>query len=669
MKMEELFACTRIRINSLRRRQFGQHRYGTILLVCCLWLAWPVSAQLRLPRLVSSGMVLAHGQPLPVWGWARPGQPISIQWQQHTLHTTTGADGSWRLLLPPTAAGGPFSMRIVAPDTSLTLQEVWVGEVWLCSGQSNMEQAMSGRLKYRYASYVQQAQYPQIRQFLVPDVFRFDAPATDLAGGAWLPASMPHIEEFTAVGYFFALERWQQTGHPIGLINASLGGSPAEAWMAEDSLRHFADRWQELQRLKDSAWIAALQQREQAASNAWWKELQASDLGAGWQHSAPDASWTRQTMPAMLGAASGWALPGVLWLKKSFTLPAAPRPGLALLELGRLVEADSVWINGQLLGNTTYQYPARRYEMEATKFLRAGQNEISIRLMANGREGGMVPDKLYQLRTADTAIDLQGNDWWVKQAARQTRPAPASTVLRWKPAGLYNGMIAPIQQYGLTGVLWYQGESNAGQPATYAALMRTLIANWRQQWQRDKLPFLYVQLPAFLAAADSVQERSGWATMRQQQAQLLQVPNTAMAGIFDLGEWNDIHPENKLDVGKRLAALAVAMLENGDTARGCGPQLQSWQLQRGVYRLQFRFAGRRLRIMGTGALHLFAKSSDGRWQRLDARIKGATLLIQAPKGAASWQQIAYDWADNPAGARLCNQFGIPASPFKILLVP
>ncbi|MCU0335227.1 MAG: sialate O-acetylesterase, partial [Chitinophagaceae bacterium] len=585
MKMDTLPVCTRIRT--------AKHRWHFVVLGWLL-LAYPAAnafGQLRLPRLVSSGMVLAHGQPVPVWGWAAAGQSVAVHWQQQVHTTVANAEGRWQLMLPASKAGGPFSMRIVA-EKEIVLPEVWVGEVWLCSGQSNMEQAMNGRLKYRYANYVQQAQYPQIRQYLVPDVFRFDEPATDLPAGEWLPAQMPHIQEFTAVGYFFALERWQKTGRPIGIINASLGGSPAEAWIAEDSLRSFADKWKELQQVKDSQWVAGVQQREQAASAAWWQQLQASDIGAGWQQAPVDASWKLQTMPAMLHAANGWSLPGVLWMKKKFWLSQPPAAGTGVLELGRIVESDSVWINGRWLGHTTYQYPARRYELDAASLLRAGENEIAIRMVANGREGGMVPDKLYELRWADTLIDLKG-DWWVKQSAAQSTPAPATTFWRWKPAGLYNGMMAPMANYGLTGVLWYQGESNAAQPANYARLMRTLIGNWRQQFQRPDLPFLYVQLPAFLAPADTVQERSNWAAMRQQQAMVLQVPHTAMAGIFDLGEWNDIHPENKLDVGKRLAALAVALLEKGDTAAGCGPLLQSWQYKRGAYRLQFRFAGSR----------------------------------------------------------------------------
>lgn len=265
----------------------------------------------------------------------------------------------------------------------------------------------------------------------------------------------------------------------------------------------------------------------------------------------PDTTWKQLIIPGY------WAdtdsnFNGVVWFKKEIDVPRQMTGKPAKIEMGRIVDADSVFINGSFVGSTGYMYPPRRYEFDET-ILKPGKNEIMIRVVNNGGKGGFVLDKVYEITTTTDTINLKGP--WLYKVGTTMPPTPATTFIRWKPVGLYNAMIAPLTNYAVKGFVWYQGESNTGKPAEYGALMETLIGDWRHQWQQGNLPFLYVQLPNFMEAKDQPGE-SNWASFRQQQLNTLKVPNTAMAVAIDLGEWNDIHPENKLDVARRLALLA-----------------------------------------------------------------------------------------------------------------
>lgn len=622
-------------------------------------------AQVRLPRLVSNGMVLQRDAPVRIWGWAKPGEEVSVAFQGKTYRATTGADGQWRVQLPAMKAGGPYELKIDASN-HLVLKDVLLGDVWFCAGQSNMELPMR-RVRDKYPQEVATANNPRIRQFDVPMRYDFRGPKSDVTGGSWVSVTPETVLGFSAVGYFFAKEINAKYQVPVGLIKVAVGGSPAEAWLSADALKQFPKYEQQAAPYKDSAAVAGIQQRERAAVGEWYKRLHQADQGEApgqvkWSSPGYDASawptmpvpgyWAEQTPLGMVN--------GVLWFRKEVEVPAgmAGQPGR--LELGTLVDADSTYINGQLVGSTAYQYPPRKYDF-GPGVLKAGKNVITVRLISNGGRGGFTKEKTYQLTAGGQALDLRG-PWQYKLGATMP-PTPGTTTFQYQPGGLYNGLVAPALPYAIKGVLWYQGESNVGRPADYYALTSTLVQDLRTHFQQPNLPFLYVQL-ANINAAKKEPGESNQALVRDAQRRLLALPRTGMAVITDVGEWNDIHPLDKQTVGHRLA-LAAEKVAYGDTkVVASGPLFQSMKIAGNQATLTFAGVGSGLEAKGGGPLDGFTVAGgDKKFVPAQARIEGNKVVVSSPQVAAP-VAVRYAWADNPADANLYNKEGLPASTFR-----
>jgi sialate O-acetylesterase len=350
---------------------------------------------------------------------------------------------------------------------------------------------------------------------------------------------------------------------------------------------------------------------------------------------------------------------GVVWFRKDVDVPAALVGPPARLELGTLVDADSTYINGQLVGSTGYQYPPRKYDVKPG-VLKAGKNVVVVRLVSNGGRGGFTMDKKYELTAAGQTIDLRG-PWQYKLGATMP-PTPGTTTFQYTPGGLFNGMIAPVLPYAIKGVLWYQGESNAGRTGDYQPLFNGMIADWRQQFKQPNLPFLYVQLPNFQAAKKEPSE-SGWAQVRDVQRRGLALPHTGMAVILDAGEWNDIHPLDKQTPGHRLALAAQKVAYGDSKLVSSGPLYQSMQTNGNKVTLSFSSAGSGLVAKGGGELKGFAIAGpDKKFVWAQAKIEGNKVVVwsdQVPNPTA----VRYAWADNPEGVNLYNKEGLPASTF------
>ncbi|MBD2722399.1 sialate O-acetylesterase [Hymenobacter armeniacus] len=635
-----------------------------VALLLSVPLARPATAQVRLPRLVSDGMVLQRDADVAVWGWARPGEAVSVAFLGKTYKAMTGPDGRWRVQLPRLKAGGPFEMNIKASN-QVAVKDILVGDVWLCSGQSNMETPMS-RLRDKYPDVVAQAANPNIRQYEVPLTYNFQRPQQDVTGGKWIAADPQTVLKFSAVAYFFAKEINVKYRVPVGIIKDAVGGSPAEAWLSAEGLKQFPTYEQQLAKYKDSTVVLGIRQREGAAVANWYQTLYKTDQGEarGQQKwSAPDydaSSWPTMPVPGF------WAnqtplgpVNGVVWFRKEVDVPAAMIGQPARLELGTLVDADSTYINGQLVGSTGYQYPPRKYDVKAG-VLKAGKNVVTVRLISNGGRGGFTMDKKYELTAGGQTIDLRG-PWQYKLGATMP-PTPGTTTFQYTPGGLFNGMIAPVLPYAIKGVLWYQGESNAGRTGDYHALFNGMIADWRQQFKQPNLPFLYAQLPNFMAVKKEPSE-SGWAVVRDVQRRGLALPHTGMAVILDAGEWNDIHPLDKQTPGHRLA-LAAQKVAYGDTkVVSSGPLYQSMQTSGNKVTLSFSSVGSGLVAKGGEPLKGFAIAGpDKKFVWAQARIEGNKVVVwndQVPNPAV----VRYAWADNPEGVNLYNKEGLPASTF------
>ena len=633
------------------------------LLAGCL-LSGPLQAEVRLPRLVADGMVLQRNTPLKIWGWADPGEKVTLHFRQKRYSATADAEGNWQVALPQQAAGGPYKMEIRG-ENHIRLDDILIGDVWLCSGQSNMEYPL-GRIMPPYGEPLHLQGNPLIRQFLVPQHYDFNTPQKDLDDGSWKTAVRDNLPEFSAAAYFFASETFRREAVPIGLINASLGGSPAESWLSESALKKFPQHYAELQRFKDAALIERIQQQDQSRIQAWYHTADKRDRGNAeypWSSAQlQTGDWQQMTVPGYWADTAVGELQGVVWFRRAFNVPEELAGKAAILALGRIVDADTTYINGVKVGNTTYLYPRRRYTVPAG-LLQAGENTIAIRITNERGRGGFVADKPYRITFAapdeQRSIDLRG-DWQFKVGAKM-EPLASQTFIRWKPTGLYNSMIHPLENYAIKGAIWYQGESNVGRAEEYRQLFPAMIRDWRNRRGND-FPFVYLQLANFLASSEQPGD-SDWARLREAQASALTLPATAMATAIDIGEWNDIHPLNKREAGRRLALAAQTVAYDNAAVVGSGPQFKSMVIDGDRVTLKFDHTASGLVARG-GQLQRFAIAGEDRhFYWASARIEGNRVILHSdrvPKPVA----VRYAWADNPSGANLYNSAGLPAAPFR-----
>jgi sialate O-acetylesterase len=631
-----------------------------ILLLICSITAF---GEVRIPRLISDGMVLQRDVELKIWGWAALGEKITVNFNNQTVSSITKEDKTWSVVLSKMPASGPYEMTING-NNKIVIKDVVIGDVWLCSGQSNMELNMR-RASPIYQTEIANCENSSIRQFIVPQKYNFNVPQNDLSGGSWKSVNPQSINEFSAVAYFFAKELFDIYKVPIGIINASLGGSPAEAWLSEDAIKNFPDAYQEAQKFKDSTLIVKIEKEDQERIQAWYNLLNQKDEGykiPGLSWRDPDlntSGWSTMHIPGYWADGNLGPVNGVVWFRKNFSVKPSFIDSKVKLDLGRIVDADSVFVNGTFVGTVSYQYPPRRYEIPAG-VLKAGDNVIVVRLINNSGKGGFVLDKKYEVYNNYDTVDLAG-DWKYKLGAKMD-PLGGQTFVRWKPTGLYNAMINPLVNFKIKGIVWYQGESNTWQKEKYYNVLTTLINDWRNKFQQGNTPFIIAQLPNFMEPNDQPIE-SDWASLRFAQFKALSLPNTGLAVNIDLGEWNDIHPLNKKDVAMRLALAARKIAYGDKNLVYSGPLYNSMKIEGNKIVLSFLNIGSGLIVKGGGELKCFAIAGDDKkfvWA--NAKIEKNRIIVWNDN-ISNPLAVRYAWANNPAGANLFNAEGLPASPF------
>lgn len=626
---------------------------------------------IKLPQLISDGIVLQRNKVNTIWGWGTAGESISLEFNGKRFETTTADDGKWAVDLPELEAGGPYRMVIAGHDSSVVVDHILIGDVWVCSGQSNMVIPMA-RVNDLYAEYIAKSNDAQIRLFKVPDTVAFTEPREDIDSGNWIEATREHILDFTAVGYFFAKALHDRYNVPIGLINSSVGGTPVQSWMSEDALAIEPAQLEELGQLREDGYVEQVKNKEEQAMNSWFQQLNEADQGlaAGkpqWYEEALDTSdWETMDLPAFWDEQGVGGAPGVVWFRKQFDVPASLVNKPARLLLGTIVDSDTAYVNGTVVGSTGYQYPPRKYSIP-DGVLKEGKNTVVVRVVSNADKGGFTEDKPYQVEIGDEIIDLIG-PWQYKVGANAEGPLPSQTFFTNKPLGLFNGMIAPLLKTTIKGVIWYQGESNTGSPQGYDKLFKTMISDWRAKWKQGQLgefPFLFVQLANFMPSDDQPSE-SGWAALRHEQFKTLTLPHTGMAVAIDVGEWNDLHPLNKRDVGMRLALAAQHIAYGDEQVVPSGPLYESMQIVDGKVKLSFKHVGSGLVAKGneeSGTLNHFAiAGSDGKFVWANAIIEGEQVVVWHDD-ISEPVAVRYAWANNPQSANLYNKEGLPASPF------
>lgn len=626
-----------------------------------------VSAQtLETSAIFTDNMILQRDVQVPIWGWAASNEKIALTFNNKTYNGKAGKQGKWRILLPAMPAGGPYDVKIAGKNKTITLSNILFGDVWLASGQSNMEWPLASANNGKEA--VANATDTKIRHFYVPHTGS-ETPQEKLDGGPWQVASPNTAGSFTAVGYFFAKELRKHQDVPIGLLHSSWGGSRLEPWMSPQSLGYKdinkvamqlkAQKEQRMQevRSKLQAKVGSFPEKDEGLKDgkALWA---ANDYS--------DANWMNMKLPVLWENAEMPDLDGIVWFRKTIELNAEDIQKNATLSLGPIDDSDMTWVNSVKVGEMTQKYNENRvYDIPASA-LKVGKNVITVRVDDTGGGGGIYgkPELLY-LETAKGKHDITG-EW--KYKVGEVRFGDASNTNQM-PMLLYNKMIYPILDFPIKGVIWYQGESNAGgkDAYEYRNLFHTMIEDWRARWTNSgNFPFLFVQLANYMAAKPEPSE-SDWAVLRESQSKTLTTtPNTGQAVIIDIGEAGDIHPRNKQDVGYRLALAALKLTYGDDKVVYSGPVYKSMKVEGNKIRLSFNHVGSGLMAAKDkyGYLKGFAiAGSDKKFVWAKAMIEGDNVIVWS-EGVKNPTAVRYAWADNPEDANLYNKERLPASPFR-----
>ncbi|MCF3651631.1 sialate O-acetylesterase [Synoicihabitans lomoniglobus] len=639
------------------------------LLTLATLLALPLAAELRIASPFGDHMVLQRDQPVPVWGWADPGQTVTVTFAGQTRTTKTDATGAWRTTLAPLSTNATprtFNVTATHPKSKTQSQkftDVLVGEVWLCGGQSNMERQLGPRGGQKpligWEAEVATADRPLLRQLYVTQTRAPEPQATvDATWSVCTPATAPN---FTAVGYYFGRDLQAALGAnvPVGIIHSSWGGTPAEAWTSLEGLADFPE-FSDAIAVLDASNETEAKRRYLEKTDAW---LAAHDPGenADTPWSSTDAAttnWPTMELPALWEDRGHDGFDGLGWFTRSFDLPPNWSGRDLVLRLGRVDDVDTTWVNGQKLGTTTGYMTLRRYEIPAA-LLKPSGNVVTVRIIDTGGGGGIWdPATALDLAPSDgsaPAINLSGSWHYQLVADLQTTPRPPMDVSNSasSPIGLYNGMIAPLVPYAIRGVTFYQGEANAGRSTQYRTLLPALIADWRTQWSQPELPFLFVQIAPFEGQPPEIRE-----------AQLLAwqaTENTAMIVTTDVGDATDIHPAHKEPVGARLALAARALAYDEDLVYS-GPVYDSMSIDGHAAAVRFKHAANGLVAPGGELQGFTIAGEDGVFHPATAKIVGHTVVVTAATVPAP-TAVRYAWT-NVATGNLFNTAGLPASPFR-----
>lgn len=615
-----------------------------------------------LSPLISNGMVLQRDSKVKIWGRGVPRKELKLNFLDVEYKTVTNEDGSWSIELKDLKAGGPYTINISHEGEERIVEDVLVGDVWVLAGQSNMQIPVSRTLDL-FEDEIKGANNPNIRQYTVPMVYNFKEPMDELCDGNWVPVTPDTVYDFSAIGYFFAKKIYDKYKIPIGLLFTAIGGTPAEAWMSEETLMGF-DRFKEiLDKCKDDAYVEDIINSETQANNNWHQELNKNDEGLNhkpdtwYMEEYDDTDWRKINLPASFRGTELEPIRGSIWLRKEIEIPKHLAGKEGKLFLGTLIDADETYINGVQVGNTGYLYPPRRYNIPKG-LLKAGKNVITVRLIMTENIGGFVTDMPYFIKIENEQLPIAGT--WKYKIGAITKAQNPTTFFQYKPTGVYNGMIYPLRNYSIRGILWYQGESNTGYPYDYKDLLEAVIMDWRKLWNLGDIPFYYVQLANYCPWRMEP-EVSGWAQVREAQRQILELPNTGMAVTIDVGMYNDLHPWDKKSVGERLALWALNHVFGEDNVPS-GPIYKSLSVEDNKIRLYFNYTGSGLTVKGNKLETFEISGTDGKFYPAEAEIEGDCVMVYSKK-VSNPKWIRYAWADNPENANLYNNEGLPASPF------
>jgi len=656
--------------------------FSLLLAFCC---AGNLFAKVEMPQLFQSGMVLQRDKPIPVWGTASPGEQVKVTFKKKSYEATADASGRWQVTLPQQKAGGPYELRIESfepqaandksatnaqfpiPNSQFSIENVLIGDVWLCSGQSNIDVTIE-RVYPQYGKVIDDYSNEQIRMFRVQPDNTTHGPKQDVKKTPinWKTVNKDNAWLFSAVGYFLGREMFDKTGVPQGIIVNSVGGSPIQAWLDADTLRQrHPKEFQRTEFFQNDEMVRALQRGNMLAQNHWQQLMSKGDPGLKDNYAArdyDDSQWRVQSAFTTVGGRqqSQNLTPknrytGSFWARQHITIDAAHAGKPARLLVGTLYDADQTYVNGQQVGTTGYQYPPRRYQIP-TGLLVEGDNALTVRIVTKGGSPHFIPEKPYKLIFDDGTEVALSDQWRVREGIEMPACPGADAGGQNLPSVLYNAMHYPLAPYALQGMVWYQGESNTDLGLNYGQYLTELITGWRQLWRNDDIPFVVVQLANFMDPSDRPQD-TGWSRVREAQRLISkQLPKVETACIIDLGETVDIHPLRKREVAQRVAMGFDRLLWNKKLV--LYPEVASSTVNDRQVVLTLNQP-----LQNEGQFYEFeVAGADKRFQNAEATGQGNTITITSPIASPCW--IRYAWKNNPLRANVFGKNQLPMIPFQ-----
>jgi sialate O-acetylesterase len=629
-----------------------------------LLLAVPLVAQARveLPLVFGDGAVLQRDQPMRVWGWSGPNAHVQVQFDRNQADVTADAEGRWSAVLPAHTAGGPFELSVRSGTDETVSHDLLVGDVYLASGQSNMEFELykAGNA----AAAIAHATDGVIRQIKIPDSWSV-RPVEHLPASHWVAASPATAGQFSAVAYFFAREIRADQHVPIGIINDNWGGSRIEAWMDAQTAGVQPDQIKARVERDDAAEAKAIAATRQHLVQRWPDAIGANPADAAQARYAAmnldQRDWQPIHVPDYWESQGYYGMDGIAWYRTTFTLSAAEAAAGVALGLGMIDDSDDSWVDGQRVGATDNAWNQPRVYHLAPGVLKAGHHTLAIRVDDLGAGGGIHGDaSLLYIQPEHGARRAFPGPWWFSPEAVSLVPMNNNNQIATL---LYNRMIHPLLPLAIRGVIWYQGEANATEQDAfkYRDQFAALIRQWRHDFRQPALPFLWVQLANFKQGADTATS-SPWAMLRESQSSALALPHTAQAVTIDVGNPDNIHPTDKQTVGHRLA-LAARHAVYGESLVYSGPTYRSMTVEGAAIRLHFASAGSALKARGDVLAGFTIAAADRHFHAAQARIDGDDVVVRSADVSAP-VAVRYGWSENPADANLVNAAGLPASPFR-----
>ena len=635
-------------------------------------------AKVQLPRLFQSGMVLQRNKAIPVWGKADPQEKITIRWNKREYAAVADDSGRWRIDLPKMKAGGPYVLEVRGEDGEVTeLSDVLVGDVWLCSGQSNIDVTIE-RVYPQYVDEIDHFDNNKIRLFRVQNETNTHGVQDDIRPTTinWKPLTKQNAWLFSALGSFLGIRMFEKTNVPQGIIVNSWGGTPIEAWISADSLMtDYPKQITKLAFFQNDNYVKAQMQANGEAGRRWNELLDKQDgIQTYSLPSCQDSDWTTINQ-------NDWSWRGVgsIWLRQHIDIDKEHAGKPARLLLGTLYDQDVTYLNGKRIGSTGYQYPPRRYDIPEG-LLQEGDNVITIRFINKNGAVHFIPEKPYMLCFGDDRFSqnpmpknvIPLSPSWKFHLGAEMPPCPGGDVsLQNLPTTLYNAVLYPLAPYAISGVVWYQGESNTGNPAPYADYLKKLIGCWRNLWQEPQMPFVIAQLANYDGRQQTGFPRpitpqtepmnSGWAQLREAQRTVAQAdPYAELAVLNDLGEAVDIHPLRKKEAAERVGLCFDHLLYNNKVK--LSPQVISATVSGNHIQLMLD------QSIQEGDLYTFEVAGDDhRFHNVDAISKGNVITLLNFDTAITPCYVRYAWKDNPITANVRSLSGLPMSSFELII--